>query len=167
VLDIAAGHGLFGIAMARRFPEAQLVALDWPNVLAVARENAQKAGIADRFRILPGSAFDVDYCGGYDLVLLINFLHHFDPAACVTLLRKVHAALAHDGRVLGLEFVPDESRVAPPLPATFSFMMLGTTPSGDAYTASEYQSMFREAGFLSCETRPLPPTVHQAIVAGR
>jgi hypothetical protein len=114
---------------------------------------------------LPGSAFDVDYGGGYDLVLLVNFLHHFDPAACVTLLGKVHAALATDGRAIGMEFVPDESRVAPPLPATFSFMMLGTTPAGDAYTASEYQSMFRKAGFTSCETRPLPPTFHRAIVA--
>jgi ubiquinone/menaquinone biosynthesis C-methylase UbiE len=167
VLDIAAGHGLFGIAVARRFAGAEIVALDWPNVLAVAEENARQAGIADRFRSLPGSAFEVDYGQGFDLVLLTNFLHHFDAETCVGLLRKVRAALADDGRVIALEFVPDESRVSPPMPATFSLMMLATTPAGDAYTASEYARMFGDAGFSTCEARPLPPTFQQAIVARR
>src|SRR5437667_349702 len=78
VLDIAAGHGLFGIAVARQNPNSQIVALDWSNVLAVAQENARAAGLGDRYHTLPGSAFEVDYGGDYDLVLLTNFLHHFD-----------------------------------------------------------------------------------------
>src|SRR5207244_63205 len=49
VLDIAAGHGLFGITLARYNPKAEIVAVDWKNVLAVAEENAHAAGIADRF----------------------------------------------------------------------------------------------------------------------
>jgi ubiquinone/menaquinone biosynthesis C-methylase UbiE len=167
ILDIAAGHGLFGIAMARRFTGAEIVALDWPNVLAVAEENARQAGIADRYRCLPGSAFEVDFGQGFDLVLLTNFLHHFDAETCVGLLRRVRAALADSGRAIALEFVPDESRVSPPMPATFSLMMLATTPAGDAYTASEYARMFGAAGFSSCETRPLPPTFQQAVIARR
>src|ERR1700687_2922451 len=89
VLDIAAGHGMFGITLARRNPNARIVALDWASVLEVARENAQKAGVADRYETLPGSAFEVDFGGGYDLVLLTNFLHHFDVPTCEGLLRKV------------------------------------------------------------------------------
>src|SRR5262245_15733199 len=72
VLDIAAGHGLFGVTLAEQNPNAEIVALDWKNVLAVAEENARKAGVGNRFRTLPGSAFDVDYGTGYDLVLLTN-----------------------------------------------------------------------------------------------
>jgi hypothetical protein len=45
VLDVAAGHGLFGIAVAQRYPQARVTALDWPNVLAVAAENARRAGL--------------------------------------------------------------------------------------------------------------------------
>src|SRR5262249_49624977 len=86
VLDVAAGHGLFGIAIGRRNPNARIAALDWAAVLDVARENAQKSGIADRYETIPGSAFDVDYGSGYDFVLLTNFLHHFDPATCEVLL---------------------------------------------------------------------------------
>ena len=64
VLDIAAGHGMFGIALAQENPNARIVALDWANVLAVAHENARAAGVADRFRTLPGSALTVDYGQG-------------------------------------------------------------------------------------------------------
>ena len=48
VLDIAAGHGLFGIAFAKNNPQAEITGLDWPAVLEVAKENAAKNGVADR-----------------------------------------------------------------------------------------------------------------------
>ena len=164
VLDIAAGHGIFGILLAQNNPHAQVVAQDWPNVLEVASENARAAGVGDRYRLLSGNAFDVDFGGGYDLVLLTNFLHHFDPPTCETLLRKVHAALADGGRALALEFVPNEDRISPAVPAAFSLMMLGTTPSGDAYTFGEFETMFQHAGFARCELHPLPATPEQAVV---
>src|SRR5262249_6730326 len=64
VLDIAAGHGLFGIAIAKHNPNAQIVAVDWAAVLEVAKENAQKAGVAGRHASIAGSAFDVDFGSG-------------------------------------------------------------------------------------------------------
>jgi Methylase involved in ubiquinone/menaquinone biosynthesis len=156
VLDIAAGHGMFGIAIAKRNPAARVVALDWANVLEVAKENAQKAGVADRFETIAGSAFEADYGSGYDLVLLTNFLHHFDPPTCEKLLRKVHAALKPGGKAVTLEFVPNEDRVTPPAAAAFSLMMLGSTAAGDAYTFSEFDRMFRNAGFSGSQIHALP-----------
>lgn len=147
VLDIAAGHGLFGVAIAKRYPQAEIVALDWPNVLEVATENARKAGVESRYSTLPGSAFDVEFGTGYQVILLTNFLHHFDPATCEGLLRRVHAALAPGGRAITLEFVPNDDRVTPPEAASFSMIMLGTTAEGDAYTFAEFDRMFRNAGF--------------------
>ncbi|MCM3904663.1 MAG: methyltransferase domain-containing protein [Pyrinomonadaceae bacterium] len=165
VLDIAAGHGLYGIAFANKNPQTEVVALDWPNVLAVARENAGKAGIADRYQTIAGSAFDVDYGTGYDLVLLTNFLHHFDPPTCETLLRKVHAALADDGRAVILEFVPNEDRISPPETAGFGIVMLGSTPAGDAYTFPELERMCGAAGFARSEIHQLPPSIQQVVIA--
>ncbi|MDT5061344.1 MAG: hypothetical protein QOH63_1803 [Acidobacteriota bacterium] len=167
VLDIAAGHGLFGIAIARQHPNAEVVALDWPNVLEVAKENAGNAGVSDRYSTIPGSAFDVDYGTGYDLVLLTNFLHHFDPPTCETLLRKVRAALSEGGKALALEFVPNEDRVSPPIPASFSMMMLSGTPSGDAYTFPELERMFKAAGFANAELHQLPATPEQLVMASK
>jgi 2-polyprenyl-3-methyl-5-hydroxy-6-metoxy-1,4-benzoquinol methylase len=167
VLDIAAGHGLFGIAVARANPKATVVAQDWEPVLAVARENAERAGMADRLEQLPGSAFDVPFGTGFDLVLVPNFLHHFDPPTCVALLRKVYDALVPGGRVAISEFVPDEGRVTPPIPAAFSLKMLASTPGGDAYTYAELDRMCREAGFSATELKPLTPTPQTLVLATR
>ncbi|MDQ5846988.1 MAG: methyltransferase domain-containing protein [Acidobacteriota bacterium] len=167
ILDIAAGHGLFGIAFAKNNPQASVVALDWPNVLAVAKENARNAGVTDRYSTIEGSAFDVDYGTGYDLILLTNFLHHFDPPTNETLLRKVHAALAEGGRAVTLEFVPNEDRISPPDAAAFSVQMLGGTPSGDAYTFAELERMFANAGFSQSEMHELPPTIQRVVISDK
>jgi SAM-dependent methyltransferase len=163
VLDIAAGHGLFGIEIAKQNPEAHVTGLDWAQVLKVAVANAQKSGVADRYNLLPGSAFDVDFGGPYDVVLLTNFLHHFDPPTNVGLLRKVRAALKPGGRAITLEFVPNEDRVSPPMPAAFSMIMLATTAAGDAYTFRELSAMYTEAGFSNVTAHPIPMSPHTVV----
>ena len=165
VLDIAAGHGLYGIAVAKQNRNANVFAVDWAGVLTVAEENARTAGVADRYHTLPGSAFTVDYGTGYDLVLLTNFLHHFDAATCQSLLGKVYAALKPGGRAAILEFIPNEDRLSPPVPAQFSLMMLASTAGGDAYTFSQYEGILRDVGFVESELHPLPPTYFRAVIA--
>ncbi|MDQ1590354.1 MAG: hypothetical protein QOG71_981 [Pyrinomonadaceae bacterium] len=157
ILDVAAGHGIFGITLAQQNSRAEVYAVDWQSVLAIAQQNAEKAGVAARFHQLPGSAFEVEFGAGYDIVLLTNFFHHFDPPTCETLMRKCHAALKPGGRAVTLEFVPNDDRVTPPAEAAFALVMLGTTPAGDAYTFAEFDRMFRNAGFahsVSHQTMP-------------
>lgn len=164
VLDIAAGHGLFGIEIAKQNPEAHVTGMDWAPVLRVALENARKAGVHDRYNMLPGSAFEVNFGGPYDAVLLTNFLHHFDVKTCVGLLRKVHSALKPGGRAATLEFVPNEDRVSPPMPAAFSLTMLTSTEAGDAYTMRELTAMYAEAGFKSVHGHPIPMSPHTVVM---
>lgn len=165
VLDVAAGHGLFGIEFAKRNPKTEIFALDWPHVLEVAQENARAAGVLDRYHVKPGSAFEVDFGQDYDHVLITNFLHHFDIPTNETFLRKVHAALKKNGKAVTLEFVPDENRVTPPPAAAFSMMMLATTERGDAYTFPEFDSMFRNSGFSRSEVHAIPPSFQKVVVS--
>jgi hypothetical protein len=165
VLDVAAGHGLFGVAIAEHFPKAHVTALDWPNVLAVATENAKQAGVADRHVLRPGSAFETDWGGPYEVVLLTNFFHHFDLPTCTQLAKKAYASLAPGGRAVTLEFIPAADRVTPPETAGFALTMLATTARGDAYTFAEYDRVFSDAGFARSEFHPLPPTTQQAVVS--
>jgi len=165
VLDVAASHGMFGITFAKLNPNAQIVALDWPAVLEVAKENAQAAGVADRITLLAGSVFEADLGGGYDAVLLTNILHHFDQLTIEKMLRRIHAALKPGGRVLTLEFVPDEGRISPPTAAAFSIIMLTGTEAGDAYTFSEYDQMFRNTGFARSTLHQLPNGPQQLVVS--
>jgi len=164
VLDIAAGHGLFGIEIAKQNPEAEVTGLDWAPVLGVALENAKKAGVDSRYNMLPGSAFDVDFDGPYDAILLTNFLHHFDKPTNVTLLKKVRAALKPGGCAATLEFVPNEDRISPPMPAAFALTMLTTTACGDAYTYPELHSMYADAGFETISKHPIPMSPHTVVM---
>jgi 2-polyprenyl-3-methyl-5-hydroxy-6-metoxy-1,4-benzoquinol methylase len=165
VLDVAAGHGLFGITIAGHYRQARVTALDWQNVLAVAEENACGAGVSERYSLRPGSAFDVDWGGPYDIVLLTNFLHHFDVPTCEQLAAKAHAALAPGGRTLTLDFIPEPDRITPAATANFALVMLATTAHGDAYTFAEFQAMFARAGFSRSEFHALPPTTQQVVVS--
>lgn len=164
VLDIAAGHGLFGIEIAKQNPQARVTGLDWAPVLRVALKNADRAGVKDRYDMLPGSAFEVDFGGPYDAVLLTNFLHHFDKPTCVGLLKKVKSALKPSGRAATLEFVPNEDRVSPPMPAAFALIMLTSTAAGDAYTFSELREMHEQAGYKDVKAHPIPMSPHTVVL---
>jgi SAM-dependent methyltransferase len=165
VLDISASHGIFGISVAKQNPAAHIYAADWKNVLEVATKNAQAMGVADRYHLLPGDAFETDFGSGYDLVLVPNFLHHFDPPTCTIFMRKVHAALAPGGRAAIAELVPNPDRVSPPTAAAFSMTMLATTPSGDAYTFADLESISMNAGFTRVELVPAEIGIDRLLVA--
>jgi SAM-dependent methyltransferase len=164
VLDIACGHGLYGIEVARAIPNAVVTAVDWAPVLAVACENADAAGVRDRYRALVGSAFEVDLGQQVDLVLVPNLLHHFSFDVCVSLLRRVRSALSRGGQAFVIEFVPNDDRVSPPVQASFAFWMLATTPGGDAYPLAEIQAMALEAGFASATAHSLHPIPETLVV---
>jgi len=165
VLDIAAGHGMYGITIAKKNPSAQIVALDWPAVLSVARENAETAGVLERYVTRPGSAFEADLGRDYDFVLLTNIFHHFDLPTCEKLARRVHDALKPGGKAVTLEFVPNEDRVTPAAAAAFSLNMLVGTEAGDAYTFAEYDGMFRNAGFARSDLHDVPNAPQRVLVS--
>jgi 2-polyprenyl-3-methyl-5-hydroxy-6-metoxy-1,4-benzoquinol methylase len=163
ILDVAASHGLFGIAVARLAPQCEIVAQDFPSVLEVTAENARAAGVA--ITLLPGSAFTIDLGAGYDAVLVTNFFHHFCMEDNIALMKRFRAALRAGGRMFTLDFVPNQDRVSPPAPATFSMMMLTNTPAGDAFTMAEYEQMLDAAGFGAREIMDVPMSPQQLIVA--
>jgi ubiquinone/menaquinone biosynthesis C-methylase UbiE len=164
ILDIAAGHGLFGILAAKLHPESKITALDFPSVLAVAQENAQRFGVADRYTLLAGNAIEAPFGSNLDAVLVMNLLHHWDRETIHVLLKKAHAALSPGGQIVVVEFAPNDDRVSPPIPASFVMNMLVNTPGGSAYTVTENLEMLRKAGFTSCEAHPLTPTPQMAIL---
>lgn len=167
VLDIAASHGIFGISVAKQNPAAHIYASDWKGVLEVAQKNAQAMGLVDRYHLLPGSAFEIDFGKDYDLALITNFLHHFDPPTCTAFMRKVRAALSPGGRAAIAELVPNPDRITPPTAAGFSLIMLATTPAGDAYTFTELETISKNAGFARVELTPCEIGIDRLVIAYR
>lgn len=165
VLDVAASHGMFGIAIAKRAPGCEIVALDFPSVLEVTAANAKAQGVP--LTLLPGSAFTADLGTGYDAILVTNFFHHFSIEENIEVMKRFQAALRPGGKMVILEMVPNEDRVTPPPAASFSLMMLANTHSGDAFTMSEYNHMLDASGFASRELFDVPMSPQQVIVATR
>ena len=153
ILDVAAGSGEYGIAVARESHGSELTYLDWPNVLPVALRHAEAAGIRPAPKTIPGDALKVNWGGPYDVIVASHFLHHFNPEDCRRICSKARAALAPEGRFIVQEFVADEAREAKeegaaggPFPLLFAVAMLVTTDEGDAYTLGQLREFLTAGG---------------------
>jgi cyclopropane fatty-acyl-phospholipid synthase-like methyltransferase len=167
VLDIAAGHGIFGIMVGKKYPNAEIYGADWKNVLTVATENAAQFGLADRYHTIPGDLLTADLGSGYDVILVPNFLHHFSKEQCIDFIKRLNASLADGGKIVTVEFVPSDDRVSPPPEAMFAVVMLAATPSGDAYTFAELKEMFETAGLSQNELVELQPMPQHLVISKR
>ncbi len=152
VLDIAAGSGVWGIALAEQSPKVRLTAVDWPAVLEVTTKVAKQHGVADRLKGIPGDLLEVDYGSGYHLATLGHILHSEGRERSRKLLRKVFAALAPGGTIAIAEFIPNDDRTGPPNALIFAVNMLVNTEAGDTFTVAEMSEWLREAGFTNPRT---------------
>ena len=165
ILDIAAGPGQNGIALAKRLPDAQVTAIDWPSVLEVAAENARAAGLRERWSAQPGNAMETEFGGPYDVALVVRFLHLLAPRQREALLHRVHAALAPGGRLVVLQIMLNDDHVSPAFAAAMNFNVLATTPSGEVPTAGEVETALRKVGFERLEWHDLPGADERIVIA--
>ena len=75
VLDVAAGSGIWGIALAQQSPRVQVTAQDWPEMIPSTKRIVQKFGVADRFLYIEGDVLKADFGNGYDIAMLGHILH--------------------------------------------------------------------------------------------
>jgi SAM-dependent methyltransferase len=130
VIDVGSGYGTPTIAIARHFPAARVLGIDYNDgSVAHARQAADAAGVASRVRFEVGSATDLPG-SGYTLVTFFDSLHDFgDPVGALTQARDV---LAEDGAVLLIEpMAADrvEDNLTPPGRMFYAVSTLICTPN--------------------------------------
>ena len=147
VLDIGAGSGVWGIALAQQSPHVKIHAVDWPRVLKVTRRVAKRHGVASRLTTSPGDFQKADFGTGHQIATIGHILHSEGAERSRRLLRKTFAALAPGGTIAISEFIPNEDRKGPPQALLFAVNMLIHTDAGDTFTFREISGWLKEAGF--------------------
>jgi 3-hydroxy-5-methyl-1-naphthoate 3-O-methyltransferase len=149
VLDLAAGSGVWGIALAQKSPRVNVTAVDWPGVLPVTKKVAARFNVVDRFTFSSGDLASADFGSAHNIATLGHILHSEGEARSRSLLKKTFAALAPGGTIVIAEMLPDDDRLGPPHALIFSVNMLVNTDQGDTYTFAEIAGWLKEAGFVS------------------
>jgi ubiquinone/menaquinone biosynthesis C-methylase UbiE len=147
VLDIGAGSGVWGIALAQQSPRVTVRAVDWPDVLKVTNKLARRHGVGDRLRTVAGDLLEAQFGSGHQVATIGHILHSEGRDRSRRLLRKTFRALAPGGTIVISEFVPNDDRTGPPGPLIFAVNMLLHTEVGDTFTFAEMADWLREAGF--------------------
>ena len=156
VLDLAAGSGVWGIALAEDAPHVSVTAVDWPGMLDLTRRVAGRHGVADRFSFVGGDLLAADFGGGYDVATLGHILHSEGEQRSRALLRKTFDALAPGGTIAIQEFLVNDDRSGPPNGLTFAVTMLVATEHGDTWSFNEIADWLDEAGFEDPRTLDTP-----------
>jgi 2-polyprenyl-3-methyl-5-hydroxy-6-metoxy-1,4-benzoquinol methylase len=166
VLDVAAGSGIYGYTLLRT-PGTDVTFVDWPNVLEETRAWGDRLGV-DRARAhyLPGSVFDADLGGPYDVVVASHLYHHFDPKTCQALTRRLAGVLAPGGRLAIHDFVTGPA-LENPGATMFSLVMLVWTRHGKAYSNADYSTWMTEAGLATPSAHPMAGMPTSWLIAER
>ena len=108
VADVHCGGGRWLIAMARRFPELELIGVEFEADSVVrARANVEAAGLTDRITIRQAGATEPGQVGEFDLTYFQYALHQLPDAPRV--LAVAWQALRPGGRLIVLDWpLPSE-----------------------------------------------------------
>jgi ubiquinone/menaquinone biosynthesis C-methylase UbiE len=156
VLDIAAGSGVWGVALAQQSPQVSVTAVDWPGVLPVTRRVAARFGLSDQFTFIEGDLLQANYGEGFQLATLGHIIHSEGEVRSRQLLQKVFAALSSGGTIAIAEMVPNHERTGPPHALIFAVNMIVNTEAGNTYSFEEMSDWLREAGFQNVRQLEAP-----------
>jgi ubiquinone/menaquinone biosynthesis C-methylase UbiE len=156
VLDIGAGSGVWGIALAKQSPQVRIRVVDWPKVLEVTKKVARQHGVAERVTTAAGDFFEADFGTGHQIATIGHILHSEGEGRSRRLLKKTFDALAPGGVIAVQEFVPNDERTGPPGALIFAVNMLVNTEVGDTFTFAEMSQWLREAGFVNPRLLDVP-----------
>jgi len=156
VLDLAAGSGVWGIALAESSPGVTVTAVDWPDVLPATRATVGRFGLIDRYDFVGGDLLEADFGQGHDVALLGHILHSEGEARSRKLLKKTFDALAPGATIAIGEFLVEDDRSGPLGSLFFATNMLVNTDEGDTFSFEEISAWLGEAGFVKARLLDAP-----------
>jgi acetylserotonin N-methyltransferase len=146
MVDLGGGTGHLAIAACQRNSEMRAVVFDLPRVTALARENIERCGLADRVTTHDGDFF-TDELPQADLFAVGRILHDWDDEKSAVLLRAIYRWLPPGGGLLIAEKLLNEDGVGP-LSANMQSLNMLVVTEGRERRLSEFEQLLRSAGFV-------------------
>ena len=147
VLDLGAGSGIWGIALAQKSPRVRVTAVDWAGMIPTTKRITQKFGVADRFNYVEGDILEANFGSGYDIAILGHILHSEGEDRSRRLLKKIFRALKSGGTIAIAEWLVNDDRTKPLPSLMFAVQMLVNTEKGDTFSFNQIKTWLEEAGF--------------------
>jgi len=147
VIDLAAGSGIWGIAVAQKSPQVRVTAVDWAGMIPTTKRITKKFGVRDRFDFIEGDLSEANFGTGYDVATLGHILHSEGEERSRQLLKKTLRALKSGGTIAIAEWLVNDNRTKPLPSLMFSVQMLVNTEKGDTFSFNEIKKWLEDAGF--------------------
>ncbi len=147
VLDIGAGSGIWGIALAQKSPRVRVTAVDWAGMIPTTKRITQKFGVGARFNYIESDMLEANFGSGYDIATLGHILHSEGEERSRQLLKKTFRALKSGGTIAIAEWLVNDERTKPLPSLMFAVQMLVNTEKGDTFSFNEIKKWLEEAGF--------------------
>src|SRR5215831_16652120 len=147
VLDLAAGSGIWGIALAEKSPRVRVTTVDWAGMIPTTKRITQKFDVGDRFDYVEGDILEANFGSGYDIATLGHILHSEGAERSRQLLKKTFRALKAGGIIAIAEWLVNDKRTEPTHSLMFAVQMLVNTEKGDTFSFNEIKGWLEEAGF--------------------
>jgi SAM-dependent methyltransferase len=146
-LDLAAGSGIWGIAIAQKSRLVRVTAVDWAGMIPTTRRITQKFGVGDRFEFVEGDILEANFGTGYNIATLGHILHSEGENRSRRLLAKTFRALKAGGTIAIAEWLVNDERTKPLPSLMFAVKMLVNTEKGDTFSFNEIKKWLEDAGF--------------------
>jgi ubiquinone/menaquinone biosynthesis C-methylase UbiE len=146
VLDLAAGSGIWGIALTQKSPRVRVTAVDWAGMIPTTKRITQKFGVGDRFNYVEGDILEANFGADYDIATLGHILHSEGEKRSRDLLKKTFRALKPGGVIAIAEWLVNNERTEPTHALMFAVQMLVNSEKGDTFSFDEIKNWLEEAG---------------------
>jgi len=160
--DIAGGHGMLLAAILKANPQMQGVLFDLPSVLEGAGEVLEQEGVRSRVELASGDFFQ-SVPAGADVYMMMNIIHDWDDACCLTILKNVYTAMQDGGKKDGGKVLIIQSVVPETGEPHYSKMIdleMLVSVGGKERTEEEYRRLLEASGFRMTRVIPTMSPFH-------
>ncbi|MFR9673718.1 SAM-dependent methyltransferase [Streptomyces sp. TR06-5] len=167
VLDVGCGTGLYSQLLLQRYEQWSATGLEAPHIAPIARAQAERLGVADRFDVQVRDFWTEDWGTGHDLLVFVNIFHLQTPESAQELLHRSKKALADGGLICIADHMVTDAKDAKSVQDRFAMLFAASmlaTGGGDAFLLDEYDEWLAATGLRRVAVLDTP--MHRVLLVG-